>query len=172
VVVVGVGGHHARHGRGRDHDGQLAQLVDDGLRGQPGLVQAIGELAAAEHVEQFGQQDFAGAQLELAGARGVQQLARQAGGDDARDEQVGVDDEAHGAWASGALAACLAGGLHLFLYLVLRQGRQIQRVELGHGLAEARGGGRARLACGQELDEVHHLGDAAGRQLLQAFEQA
>lgn len=73
VVVIGIGGHHAWHVRRRDHDGELAQVIHKYLRAQAGLSQAVGKLAGVEHIEQLGQKDFAGAQLELAGARRIQE---------------------------------------------------------------------------------------------------
>ena len=126
VVVIGVGGHHARHVCRRDHDGKLAQVIHENLRAQAGLNYAISELAVTEQIEQLGQKDFARAQLEIAGTRCIQELAWQPAKHENRGEQVGVDDEAHGAWASGALAPNLTRGLHLLLDLFLGQRRQIQ----------------------------------------------
>ena len=77
----------------------------------------------------LGRQVLAGAQLELAGTCRIDQLRWQAQEDDARDEQVGIDNDAHvlpglaGPVSSSALAAFLAIGLHFGFDLIFGHGR-------------------------------------------------
>ncbi|HEY9110117.1 MAG TPA: hypothetical protein VIN58_25845 [Roseateles sp.] len=48
-----------------------------------------------EHIQQFTQQDLAGAELELAGQSALKQSPGQTAGNDVRDEQIRVEHQAH-----------------------------------------------------------------------------
>lgn len=95
VIVIGIVLNDAGHGGGRDDDGDLAQVIDEALRGHLGLHEPSGELVSGEHPEQFGQQHLARAQLEGSCQGAVDQPARQPLRDHAGNQQVRVDDDAH-----------------------------------------------------------------------------
>jgi hypothetical protein len=61
--------------------------------------------------------------------------------------------------------------LHLVFDFVLRDRGQVQCVELGQPLGETTRRCRTFLARSQKIYEIHHLGHAVGRQLLEAFDQ-
>lgn len=68
MIVVGVVGDDARDARGRDEERECAQIVDQAAGGEVRRLQALGEHLARQHLQQFGQQRPAGAELERLGA--------------------------------------------------------------------------------------------------------
>ena len=67
-----------------------------------GLAQPSGELVARQHFQKFGQQHLARAELELPDLGTIDEPSRQPCPDQARDEQIGIEDKAHGARATQA----------------------------------------------------------------------
>lgn len=63
---------------------------------RPGLAEPCGELAARQHIDQLGLQHLARAKPRLPGLGAIDQPARQPGGDQARDGQIGVGNKVQG----------------------------------------------------------------------------
>jgi hypothetical protein len=121
------------------------------------LAETRGKFWSTQHVKQFGQQYLAGTQLKHPGFCRIQQLTRWPRRNDARNQQIGVDDDAREVCASPFGLALKPGRLYLALNFIVGQGRQIQGVKPCHGIRQLLCAGGTLHTGGQELHKVHHF---------------